>query len=83
MSEIVKTLLKDVGIDFDTEEPKHNTGNVAFLKEEVPKTRSSGKRSFMSFRRADEEEIKLAHEERHQKELAKIAQESSLLRTIE
>ena len=56
---------------------------VISTKKDIPQTRKGGKHSFMSFRRAGEEEIKLAREERHQKELAKIAQEASLLRAVE
>ena len=56
---------------------------VTSTKKDVPQTRKGGKHSFMSFRRAGEEEIKLAHEEKHKRELAKIAQEASLLRAVE
>ena len=56
---------------------------VISTKKDRPQTRKGGKYSFASFRRADEEEIKLAKEKRHQKELAKIAQEASLLRAVE
>ena len=34
MNEIVKGLLKDVGLSFGAKDPKHNTGNVIPLKEE-------------------------------------------------
>ena len=34
MSEAVKNLLKDVGVDFGAKDPKDNTGNVTLLKEE-------------------------------------------------
>ena len=56
---------------------------VISTKKDIPQTRKGGKHSFMSFRRAGEEEIKLAQEEKHQRELAKIAQEASLLRAVE
>ena len=56
---------------------------VISTKKDIPQTRKGGKHSFASFRRADEEEIKLAREEKHQKELVKIAQEASLLRAVE
>ena len=56
---------------------------VISTEKDTPQTRKGGKHSFASFRRADEEEIKLAKEERHQKELAKIDQEASLLRAVE
>ena len=56
---------------------------VISTKKDTPQTRKGGKHSFAGFRRADEEEKRLAKEERHQKELAKIAQEASLLRAVE
>ena len=56
---------------------------VTSTKKDIPHTRKGGKHSFMSFRRAGEEEIKLAQEEKHERELAKIAQEASLLRAVE
>jgi hypothetical protein len=56
---------------------------VVSSKKDVPRTRKGGKHSFMSFQRASEEELKLAQEEKHQKELAKIAHETSVLRIIE
>ena len=56
---------------------------VISTKKDIPQTRKGGKHSFMAFRRASEEEIKLAREEKHQRELAKIAQEASLLRAVE
>ena len=34
MSEAVKNLLKEVGVDFGEKDPKDNTGNVTLLKEE-------------------------------------------------
>ena len=34
MSEAVKNLLKDVGVDFGTKDPKDNTENITLLKEE-------------------------------------------------
>ncbi|MDP6770937.1 MAG: hypothetical protein QF704_09610, partial [Anaerolineales bacterium] len=56
---------------------------VVSTEKDIPQTRKSGKHSFASFRRADEEAIKLAREEKHQRELAQIAQEASLLRAVE
>ena len=56
---------------------------VTSTKKDVPQTRKGGKHSFMSFRRAGEEEIKLAREEKHKRELAKLAQEAALLRAVE
>ena len=34
MSEAVKNLLKDVGVDFGAKDPKDNTENITLLKEE-------------------------------------------------
>ncbi len=56
---------------------------VVSTEKDIPQTRKSSKHSFASFRRADEEAIKLAREEKHQRELAQIAQEASLLRAVE
>ena len=56
---------------------------VISTEKDTPQTKKGGKHSFASFRRADEKEIKLAQEERHRKELSKIAQEASLLRAVE
>ena len=52
-------------------------------EKDIPQTRKGGKLTLKTFRRDGPEEIKLAQKENHQKELAKIDQEASLLRVVE
>ena len=56
---------------------------VISTEKDIPQTRKGGKLTLKTFRRDGPEEIKLAREEKHRKELAKIDQETSLLRVVE
>ena len=63
--------------------PKKIHDLVTSTEKSISSTRKSGRYSFAGFRRADEEEKKLAREEKRQIELEKIAREATALRIIE